>query len=186
MSAALEASAKRCIVILGNFLKDQFQKGTTFITRMKTLPIMILKILSALQEKNMTADMPLQVGLYGRQKKEAKVHQHLGKIENPGLLFVNNATMNIKQQDKLQNFALGNAEEFPIVVAIEQSSPTKVWDLTVDGPPEFFADGILVHNCSWEPLSNPPMPSPDRLDAVVWGLTDLMLGPDGIPTFGTY
>lgn len=40
--------------------------------------------------------------------------------------------------------------------------------------------------CSWEPLSDPPMPSPDRLDAMVWAFTDLMLGPDGRPTFGTY
>ncbi len=40
--------------------------------------------------------------------------------------------------------------------------------------------------CSWEPLSNPPMPSPDRLDSMVWGFTDLMLMPDGRPVFGSY
>jgi hypothetical protein len=26
--------------------------------------------------------------------------------------------------------------------------PVPVFDLTVDGPPEFFANGILVHNCN--------------------------------------
>lgn len=40
--------------------------------------------------------------------------------------------------------------------------------------------------CSWEPLSNPPMPSPDRLDALVWGFTELMIKPDGRPVFGSY
>lgn len=40
--------------------------------------------------------------------------------------------------------------------------------------------------CSWEPLSDPPMPSPDRIDAMVWAFTDLMLGYDGRPSFGTW
>lgn len=40
--------------------------------------------------------------------------------------------------------------------------------------------------CSWEPISDPPMPSPDRIDAMVWAFTDLMIGYDGIPHFGTY
>jgi phage terminase large subunit-like protein len=37
---------------------------------------------------------------------------------------------------------------------------------------------------SWEPLGD--MPSPDRIDAMVWAFTDLMLGPDGRPHFGSY
>ena len=40
--------------------------------------------------------------------------------------------------------------------------------------------------CSWEPLSDPPQPSPDRIDAMVWAFTDLMLGNDGRPIFGSY
>lgn len=37
---------------------------------------------------------------------------------------------------------------------------------------------------SWEPLGD--MPSPDRIDALVWAFTDLMLGPDGRPHFSSY
>lgn len=48
-----------------------------------------------------------------------------------------------------------------------------VYNLQVDGPPEFFANGILVHNCEWVPAQG--LPSPDRLDALVWAITDLML-----------
>lgn len=40
--------------------------------------------------------------------------------------------------------------------------------------------------CSWEPLSDPPMPSPDRIDAMVWAFTELMLGNDGRPLFSSY
>lgn len=45
-----------------------------------------------------------------------------------------------------------------------------VYDLTVDEAHEFFADGVLVHNCGWDPTENW---SPDRLDALVWAVTAL-------------
>lgn len=48
-----------------------------------------------------------------------------------------------------------------------------VYNLTVEDEPEFFANGILVHNCMWVPGESD---SPDRLDALVWALTELMLG----------
>ena len=31
--------------------------------------------------------------------------------------------------------------------------------------------------CTWEPNADPPMPSPNRLDALVWAGTDLVMGP---------
>lgn len=54
--------------------------------------------------------------------------------------------------------------------AIKIGSPVPVYDLTVaDGHlPEFYADGVLVHNCTWTPTDSGY--SPDRLDAVVHGL----------------
>lgn len=183
---SLKAKRQPYTGTLGNFLKVQFQKAMMFITEMKIHPIMTSTILSVLQEKSTTPGMQHQVGQFGRLIKEGKHQLHLGQLESQELLFANSAAGHIKRQGKLLNSAQENAGEFPIVVAIEQSTLTEVWDLTVDGPPEFFANGILVHNCSWEPLSNPPMPSPDRLDAMVWAFTDLMLGYDGRPVFGKY
>lgn len=55
------------------------------------------------------------------------------------------------------------------------ASPERVYDLTVEGQPEFFAGGLLVHNCEWVPGEG--MPSPDRLDALVWALFDLVVQP---------
>lgn len=61
-----------------------------------------------------------------------------------------------------------------------------VYDLQVQGQPEFFADGVLVHNCrvhhvgslpeledqmvTWSPGSPG---SPDRVDALVYGVAEL-------------
>jgi hypothetical protein len=55
-----------------------------------------------------------------------------------------------------------------------------VYDLTVDGCHEMFAGGILVHNCGWTPQSGEK--SPDRLDALVWAVTDLLIDPEQMVT----
>ena len=44
-----------------------------------------------------------------------------------------------------------------------------VFNLMVEDVHEFYANGILVHNCEWVPGE----PSPDRLDSLVWGYHDL-------------
>jgi phage terminase large subunit-like protein len=53
-----------------------------------------------------------------------------------------------------------------------------VFNLTVEGAHEYYANAILVHNCSWSPQAGY---SPGRLDALVWCLSDLVLqfGPAG-------
>lgn len=51
------------------------------------------------------------------------------------------------------------------------ATPLPVFNLTVDGLPEFFANGILVHNCTWQPEAGGA--SPDALDALVHGVWEL-------------
>jgi len=46
-----------------------------------------------------------------------------------------------------------------------------VYNLSVLSKHAFYANGILVHNCNWVPGDD----SPDRIDALVWALTELML-----------
>jgi phage terminase large subunit-like protein len=38
-------------------------------------------------------------------------------------------------------------------------------------------DQLELELCTWEPNAEPPMPSPNRLDALVWAAHDLILGP---------
>ena len=48
--------------------------------------------------------------------------------------------------------------------------------------PEYYANGILTHNCSMAPDGYVGEGSPDRADALVWALTELMLEiPPGRP-----
>lgn len=53
------------------------------------------------------------------------------------------------------------------------TTPVSVYNLTVaDGfPSEFYANGVLVHNCTWEPEESTD--SPDRVDALVYAGLEL-------------
>lgn len=64
----------------------------------------------------------------------------------------------------------------PVHVAAAITRPceaTDVYDLSVAGEHEFYAGGVLVHNCSWVPRRGD---SPDRLDALVWLVRHLLYG----------
>jgi hypothetical protein len=66
-------------------------------------------------------------------------------------------------------------------VTSESIEPEPVYNLTVAGAHEFYAEGMLVHNCSWNPDTDK---SPDRMDALVWGISELMVS--GAPLSGYY
>jgi len=63
-------------------------------------------------------------------------------------------------------------------VATLHTSPESVFNLEVVGEHEFFANGILTHNCDFTTDFDRKTAgySPDRLDALVWAITELMLG----------
>jgi hypothetical protein len=77
------------------------------------------------------------------------------------------------------------------IVSVQPGPRVPVFNLSVDGTPEFFASGILVHNCrvhhvgnfpkledeqvQWDP--NVTLESPNRIDALVHGLTYLIVKP---------
>lgn len=59
----------------------------------------------------------------------------------------------------------------------KHTQSARVYNLEVEGGflPEYFADGFLVHNCSVTTGFDKKVTgwSPDRVDALVWGFTDL-------------
>lgn len=91
------------------------------------------------------------------------------------------------------NIALQPVTQSTGITSVRKAGPVDLYDLMVEDQPEFFAGGILVHNCrihhvgsfpiledqmaSFDPLSSKG--SPDRMDALVWLMTELMLGPGG-------
>ncbi len=96
-----------------------------------------------------------------------------GRAENPLNANARNAGRSFYQRVSARNSAADPVVAVSTVAAIKASDPDVVWDISVDRDREFFASGILVHNCTWEPLSGDA--SPDRLDAMVWAVTELML-----------
>lgn len=71
---------------------------------------------------------------------------------------------------------LVNVQSATVLSVPESMGQRCVYNLTVDHQPEFFANGLLTHNCQWTPLDKE---SPDRLDACVWAiwaLRDLISG----------
>jgi hypothetical protein len=63
-------------------------------------------------------------------------------------------------------------ERWAVVERLETGPVVPVYNLTVEDQPEFFANGLLVHNCNF--TGAPGEKSPDRLDACVWAIRDLM------------
>jgi hypothetical protein len=64
-------------------------------------------------------------------------------------------------------------------VHVRLSTAVPVYNLMISEGwlPEFFANGILVHNCTWTPELDW---SPDRLDAMVWDAVALKLAHLGV------
>jgi hypothetical protein len=62
----------------------------------------------------------------------------------------------------------------PSVITITglREDAEQVYDITVEGTPEFYANGLLVHNCTWMPTDTF---SPGRIDASVY-LTLALIG----------
>jgi hypothetical protein len=84
-----------------------------------------------------------------------------GQPDSPGPLSVPSAEGNSGAPGSGRNTAVG---------AVSRRSPgvgVPVYNLTVAEGwlPEFYANGILVHNCTWHDDLDW---SPDRLDAAVW------------------
>jgi hypothetical protein len=63
--------------------------------------------------------------------------------------------------------------EIRVLSALSESVP--VYNLSVaDGYlPEYYANGILTHNCQMTAGGYEGDGSPDRVDAMVWGFTEL-------------
>jgi phage terminase large subunit-like protein len=80
-------------------------------------------------------------------------------------------------------FAHVNVGGVTVLSVQENVEPSTVYNLSVDNQPEYFANGILVHNCQWTPLDKE---SPDRLDALVWSIFSLkdLIGGSFLSAYG--
>lgn len=91
----------------------------------------------------------------------------------------NPTVMTIEVMDSLGmvNHSRLEDQEAPIISSVKKLDKKQpVYNIEVDGEHEYFANGILTHNCEWEPGVNDKDMKKDRMDACVWAITELMLG----------
>ena len=155
----------------GSFIMDKFQKVSTYITGMVYQPITQLKTWSWLMVKNIYKNtqrndmtvcqmngkktsiqrelsqpkngMEVKMGLNGIANT---VNEH-GIIESLQLKYVKNVEINMKQDMVVYpNTAITTAKLNQIDVV--ESYEAQVYDIMVgDDTHEYFANGVLVHNC---------------------------------------
>ena len=158
---------KECTSLFGNFMKGKYQIIIRFITKMKTLGITILKILKLKKNPNINQTMQkkdlitIQNGWKNFGKKELKrpnngiiqkmvnngIENNKKKIgikENLRSIFVKNAVKNLNRNVfKNQNIVIKTVG----LVHCEVAENKMVYDLMIEDCHEYYANGILVHNC---------------------------------------
>ena len=166
----------------GSTIMAKYQTDVLSIIKTITNSTTPLKTLNWLLPKSILPSIPNDyLELIGQPKIEneyPKIELNSGKQKNPLNGLVDNAGRFFQVVQPSHSFAHDLAREdiveSMVVRTVEKQS---VYNLTIEDAPEYFANGILVHNCLWTPTDTK---SPNRLDAVVWLMT--MLKSAGAPS----
>ena len=160
---------KECIVQYGNYRMELYQKGFMYITKMGILGIIDFLIWNLSNPVNTLKSMvkkgtkKIQNGLksfkegvllllhcgIGQTKEEIGIKsmgKTYGKTDNIKKEYANNVEVNIPQDtQEYQSSAIIIAKLRHLEVGEEKNQ--KVYDLMIENNHEYFANGILVHNC---------------------------------------
>jgi len=177
-----------CIERYGNQCMALSLKGGISTMTTETQAIMNLKILSLFRRQSIVQNtrlirhLPMEL-LSGCRRPERTG----GNAVSHNLTFAKSVDASLRRRRHGCDSAPQPVTHGIGVGAVEKGPSLSVYNLTVEDTPEYFANGILVHNCrvhhvgffpeledqlvEWVPGDT----SPDRLDALVWALTELML-----------
>ncbi len=116
-----------------------------------------------------------------------------GETVSQWLAFAKNAAESLNPWQPVCDFVHRPATLDTGMLSVTSGPESAVFDLQVEEAEEFFADGILVHNCrvhhvgyfaelerqmcEWTPQSTEEQHD-DRMDALVWAVTELLLDPE--------
>lgn len=156
--------------LFGERLTDLFRRGWTCITRMRIRPTTPSTTWSYSLARSISAATDCMAWRPWDLKSEAALLGPCGRCVNPS----NETALGAASRSRASGCApptapeAANAGRVRFVTRLTLP-PVPVYNLTVEGEPEFYANGFLVHNCQWAPGD----PSPDRLDAMVWAYTEL-------------
>lgn len=163
------STLQECTLLFGDILMELYQKVSKYITRMETPGITLLKTCNLYLDQNTkeyTENVELRKIKSGLQffKKKALNQQSLGinqKMAKPGILNMEkNHGLTEHTKKKYVSFVerhtkLDMLDYQSIAIKtvklrrldVEKRSKKTVYDLTIKDSHEYFANGVLVHNC---------------------------------------
>ena len=168
---AAPATHSFSITQYGNRYIDRFLKATNFITETETNSTMPLRTFSWSHGVNTSSFMARQVRSLNRQMSAVLSARQNGR-RNPS---TSGAVESVELRSYHGPHSLHSAHVDVGIATVQSISilPGRylAYNLQVSECPEFIANGILTHNCTWLPGEK----SPDRLDAYVWLFWGLIL-----------
>lgn len=180
---------KECTLLFGYFTIIKSLMNIMFTISMKTLGIIGLKICNLLKKENicqnmenkdskttqngqmnfMQKELKLQKNGINQKKEEngiVSMEKNVGLVDNIKIASANNvAKSTLQGMEEFQSFATKTAKLKHLEIGEEKNE--LVYDLMIEGQHEYFANGILVHNC---------------VDALRYGFTNILQQPG----LGTY
>ena len=155
--------------ISGSLFTDQSRKVGTFTIGTTTKETTLSEISSLLRLLNISVHMEHEVQRSSRLTSEAAS----GVMSGPDESLSSDIASHAAQSSGLQVCGQCSVNEHAVVVSIGSKGAIEpVYNLEVDGDHEYYANGLLVHNCNWVPGMSGV--SPDRLDALVWAVSEVM------------
>ncbi len=80
-------------------------------------------------------------------QKNAQMHTGLQKEENVVTTMSQGYARIAEMNSQLTNTQKSDSVQEVVQIKVRKNKTERVYDLSIDGTPEFFANGILVHNC---------------------------------------
>lgn len=156
----------------GKDIMDRFLKKLMSTIKMEISSIMTFPIWKLQPESDMSLTIQGIDGLMLKKKGFPSLERKSGRRKSQKSSNVLHAEESLKVPEQEPCFAnrLAGEDTIQSIEAID-CQPTPVYNLHVENYHEYYANGVLVHNCLWIPGDD----SPNRLDAMVWGMTELIL-----------
>ena len=129
-----------------NPLMGLFQKVSTFITSMKIKGVMTWKILKHFLSQNTLQS--IQKEDLCKTLTQGSGQGHSGIIKNLKSSFARSVAHVLNQLAQEQDFAV-NHVRIDTITNVEKAGREDVYNITVKDCHEYFANGILNHNCAW-------------------------------------
>ena len=129
-----------------SLLMGLFQKVSTSITSMKIKGVMTWKILKHFLSQNTLQS--IQKEDLCKTLTQGSGQGHSGTIKNLKSSFARSVAHVLNQLAQEQDFAVDHVRT-DTITSVEKASREDVYNITVKDCHEYFANGILNHNCAW-------------------------------------